>query len=54
MDIKKPIKDVVRTVGGIMKGGEKFVTDIYRNLGDSAYKNSGIAKPLPKQKKQVN
>ena len=52
MDIKKPIKDAVRTVGGIIKGGERFVTDIYRNLGNNAKKTAGI--PKKPTKKQVN
>ena len=52
MDIQKPIKDVVRTVGGIVKSGERFVSDIYRNLGDNAKKTAGI--PKKPGKKQVN
>ena len=52
MDIQKPIKDVVRTVGGIVKGGERFVSGIYRNLGENAKKTAGI--PSKSAKKQVN
>jgi hypothetical protein len=54
MDIKKPIANASRTVGGIIKGGEKFVSNIYRNLGDSVYKKSGISNPAKTPKRQVN
>jgi hypothetical protein len=54
MDVQKPIKNLGRTLGGIVKGGEKFVNKIYRNIGDIAYKNSGIQNPSKKSKKQIN
>ena len=54
MDVQKPIKNLGRTIGGIVKGGEKFVNKIYRNLGDAAYNNSGIKNPSKKYKKQIN
>ena len=54
MDIKKPITDTARTIGGIFGAGNKFVNNIYKNLSDTAYKGSGIPNPSKKPKKQVN
>ena len=47
-------KNLGRTLGGIVKGGKKFVNKIYQNLGDVAYNNSGIQNPSKKPKKQIN
>jgi len=47
-------KNLGRTLGGIVKGGQKFVNKIYRNLSDSAYNNSGLQNPSKKPKKQIN
>ena len=54
MDIKKPITSAVREVAGIVGTGSKFVNKVYKNLSDSAYKNSGIPNPPKLPKKQVN
>jgi len=52
MDINKDIKNAVRTVGGIVKGGEKFVNKVYRQMGDNLNAIAGI--PKKPTKKQVN
>jgi len=54
MDIKKPITSAVREVAGIVGAGGRFVDKVYKNLSDSAYKNSGIPNPAKQPKKQVN
>jgi hypothetical protein len=54
MNIKKPITNAVRTVGGIIGLGEKFVNKAYRNLSNSAYKNAGLPNPAKLPKKQIN
>jgi len=54
MDIKKPIKNITRTVGGIVGVGGRFVDNVYKNLTDAAYKNTGISNPKKTSKRQVN
>ena len=52
MDVTKPAKDYVRFVGGIVKGGERFVTNVYRQLEKNATKIAKV--PTKSTKKQVN
>ena len=54
MDVQNPIKNFGRTIGGIVKGGEKFVNKIYRTLGNTAYNNSGLQNPSKKPNQQIN